>query len=71
MIRPPDDGSDDPSHGDTQNGSTALIWAAANGQEGCVRLLVEAGADRSIKNKNGSTALSSAATEAIKAILRG
>ena len=67
MIRPPDD----PSHGDTQNGVTALILAACYGHEGCVRLLVEAGADRSLKAKEGATALSCAKTEAIKAILRG
>ena len=61
--------ADDPSHGDTQNGFTALICAAFNGHEGCVRLLVEAGADRSIKDNGGKTALDYAKTEAIKAIL--
>ena len=63
--------ADDPSHGDTQDGVAALILAAHWGHEGCVRLLVEAGADRSIKDKSGWTALDRATTEAIKAILRG
>ena len=63
--------ADTPSHGDTQLGFTALIQAAYNGREGCVRLLVEAGADRSIKDNSGDTALYCATTEAIKAILRG
>ena len=54
----------------TQYGETALIYAAENCHEGCVRLLVEAGADRSIKDKGGKTALDHAETEAIKAILR-
>jgi len=61
---------DDPSHGDSQGGDTALILAAWKGHEGCVKLLVEAGADRSIKTKQGLTALDCASTEAIKAILR-
>ena len=61
----------DETHGDAQVGRTALIGASGWGREGCVRLLVEAGADRSLKDKSGDTALSCAATEAIKAILRG
>ena len=28
---------------------TALIWAAANGQEGCVKALLTAGADKDVK----------------------
>ena len=54
----------------TQGGFTALMCAAYNSHEGCVRLLVEAGADRSIKDNEGKTALDWAKTEAIKAILR-
>ena len=55
----------------SQDGETALIWAAVSGHESSVRLLVEAGADRSLKTKSGATALSLATKEAIKAILRG
>ena len=49
---------------------TALIAAAWKGHEGCVRLLMEAGADSSIKEIDDNTALDLASTEAIKAILR-
>ena len=59
----------------TQNGVTALMLAAYSGNEGCVRLLVEAGADRTLKatasSWKGKTALDLASTDAIKAILRG
>ena len=54
-----------------QNGWTALICAAKEGGEEGVRLLVEAGADRSMKNNEGESALYHAKTEAIKAILSG
>ena len=53
-----------------KDGNTALIEAALNGKEGRVRLLVEAGAERNIKNKNGKTALDVASTEPAKAILK-
>jgi ankyrin repeat protein len=55
-----------------QDGDTALIKAAYEGHEGCVRLLVEAGADRSIKGYRGRTALDYATEQghtAIQAIL--
>ena len=57
---------------DPKGGGTALIAAAWKGHEGCVRLLLEAGAYRSIKEIeiDGNTALDLASTEAIKAILR-
>jgi len=48
--------------------------AANEGHEGCVRLLVEAGADKSIKDNGGKTALDIATRRghtAIQAILRG
>ena len=54
-------------------GSTALMNAAIKGRDGCVRLLVKAGADRSIKSNSkggGKTALEYANTEVVKAILR-
>ena len=53
-----------------QNGRTALMVAACYGKEGCVRLLVEAGADRNMKDNSGESALDLASTEAIKAMLR-
>ena len=58
---------------DSQDGWTALITAANRDHEGCVRLLVEAGADRSIKStgkgNEGKTSLDHAKTETIKVIL--
>ena len=57
-------------YGNTQNGWTALTYAAFNDQEGCVSLLVEAGADGCIEDKEGSSALDYAKTESIRAILR-
>ena len=36
----------DPSHGDTQGGSTALTQAAERGREGCVKALLAAGANK-------------------------
>jgi ankyrin repeat protein len=34
-----------------QGGYTALIWAAIIGHEDCVRLLLDAGANKEAKNK--------------------
>lgn len=34
-----------------QDGNTALIHAASHGREGCVRLLINSGVDRTIRNK--------------------
>ena len=34
-----------------QDGNTALIHAASYGREGCVRLLLNSGADQTIRNK--------------------
>ena len=39
----------DPSHGDTQSGKTVLILAAENGCEGCVKVLLAAGANKEAK----------------------
>lgn len=54
----------------SQDGDTALIKASWKGYEVLVKLLVKAGANRTIKAKKGTTALTCAKTEAIKAILR-
>ena len=35
---------------DSQGGTTALIHAAVNGRAECVRLLIDAGADKEAKN---------------------
>ncbi|KAI1869896.1 uncharacterized protein JN550_005486 [Neoarthrinium moseri] len=40
------------------NGRTALSWAASNGQEGVVHLLIESGADLEVKDNDGQTPLS-------------
>ena len=39
----------DPSHGDTQDGDTALILAARHGRGGCVKVLLAAGANKDAK----------------------
>ena len=36
-----------------QNGDKALIWAANNGHEAVVRVLVDAGADKDLQSKVG------------------
>ncbi len=36
---------------DSQNGWTALMWAAQNGHADCVRLLLDAGADKDAKTR--------------------
>ena len=41
--------ADDPSHGDTQYGYTALIWAAECGHERCIKALLAAGANKEAK----------------------
>ena len=61
--------ADDSSHGETQFGDTALILAANRGHEGCVRLLVEAGADRWIRSNVGKTALDYAASKGHESII--
>jgi ankyrin repeat protein len=53
----------DGDESDAQDGSTVLIWAAANGHTDCVRLLIDAGADKEARNhvRVGRCLLSSAA----------
>ena len=36
---------------ESQHGTTALIWAAHNGHADCVRLLIDAGADKDAKDQ--------------------
>jgi ankyrin repeat protein len=40
----------DGGESDSQDGNTALIRAAAKGHANCVRLLIDAGADKDIRN---------------------
>jgi hypothetical protein len=42
---------------DSQQGWTALIWAARQGHVDCVRLLIDAGADKNAKADRVSVAL--------------
>jgi ankyrin repeat protein len=52
------------------SGTTALSWAARNGHEAVVRLLLEKGADVEAKAKYGETALSWAAANGHEAVVR-
>ena len=56
--------------GNRPDGWTALLCAAYDGYEGCVRLLVLARANKDLKDKNGDIAYKRAKTEAVRAILR-
>jgi ankyrin repeat protein len=61
------------NHKANYSGDTALIYAAANGKADVVKLLLENGADLTIKNKKGSTAMDIALANGdmkIAAILR-
>ena len=49
---------------------TPLMAASANAHEGVVRLLLSRGADASLRNDDGTTALSLAATDEIEELLR-
>ena len=56
------------------NGFTALICAAAFGHAECVRLLLEVGADASLRGKDSRTALEHAEARGhaeVAALLRG
>ena len=55
---------------DDEYGRTALIYASYNGNESCVRLLLEAGADKEARAKTGSTALMIASTEGHESCVR-
>jgi len=46
---------------DPKNGNTALMYAVSRGHVGCAGLLLAAGADINVKNKQGATALHVAA----------
>ena len=43
--------------GDEQYGRTALSWASYGGKTECVKLLIDAGADLNVRDKEGITAL--------------
>ena len=62
-----------PAHPDVnardENGRTALMLAAVNGNEDCVKILIAAGADVNAKDNTGKTALVMAAPE-VAALLR-
>ena len=36
---------------DSQDGWTALMWAAERGHADCVQLLIDAGADKDVRNE--------------------
>jgi ankyrin repeat protein len=56
---------------DTEYGQTPLSWAAENGRDAVVRLLLEAGADVEAKDtKYGRTPLSRAAANGRDAVVR-
>ena len=58
----------------SKSGFTALIRAAYRGNPECVRLLLEAGADASLRGKDSRTALEHAEARghaAVAALLRG
>lgn len=52
------------------NGVTSLMYAASSGKEAIVKLLIDAGADVSIKNPDDFTALDLAVTPKILKLLR-
>jgi ankyrin repeat protein len=53
------------------NGQTPILWAAWNGNEAVVKLLLEAGkADVDSKNTDGRTALSRAAENGHEAVVK-
>ena len=54
----------------TMHNYTAFTYASAHGHEAVVRLLLERGAYVTLRSATGSTALSYALTDAIKALLR-
>ena len=57
------------------NGRTALMWATKSDDAGCVRLLVNSGADVNKADKDGTTSLTLAVTnghyESVNLLLKG
>jgi ankyrin repeat protein len=53
------------------SGRTSIFWAAANGYEDIVKVLLQEGADVSLASKNGQTPLSMAKNSKIKKMLAG
>src|SRR5205814_1539407 len=53
-----------------QGGQTALHWAAWNGHEAVVKLLLEKGAEPESKDQDGQTALHRAAENGHKAVVK-
>ena len=53
----------------TDNGSTALVWASERGHEGAVRLLLARGARHELQSNDGNTALHCAAEKGHAAIV--
>jgi ankyrin repeat protein len=51
-------------------GTTALHTAASHGHEECVKLLLEGGADKTIKNHYGQTAYAKATKKEIKMLVK-
>jgi ankyrin repeat protein len=52
------------------SGSTALMWAAAQGYEETVKLLIQSGADINQKNQGGYTALMLAEFNGYKSVVQ-
>jgi ankyrin repeat protein len=53
-----------------KDGYTALMWASRYCHESTVRLLLDHGADKELKNEHGESAIDLAKTEDIKAFIQ-
>ena len=56
--------------GDVTDGCTALIWASEGGYPAIVQLLLDTGAAKDIKDKNGNTALMKASSQGNTAVVQ-